>query len=86
LACGPRWCASSGSTASPKLLEVLRHRFITLLSMFATIALTGYLFVVIPKGFFPQQDTGLIGSPRKALTPCGAYEAGLKIVCERVSV
>ena len=39
---------------------VLRHRFITLLSMFATIALTGYLFVVIPKGFFPQQDTGLI--------------------------
>jgi hydrophobe/amphiphile efflux-1 (HAE1) family protein len=39
---------------------VLRHRFITLLSMFATIALTGYLYVVIPKGFFPQQDTGLI--------------------------
>jgi multidrug efflux pump len=28
--------------------------------MFATIALTGYLYVVIPKGFFPQQDTGLI--------------------------
>jgi HAE1 family hydrophobic/amphiphilic exporter-1 len=39
---------------------VLRHRFITLLTMFATIALTGYLYVVIPKGFFPQQDTGLI--------------------------
>jgi multidrug efflux pump subunit AcrB len=39
---------------------VLRHRFITLMSMFATIALTGYLYVVIPKGFFPQQDTGLI--------------------------
>jgi multidrug efflux pump subunit AcrB len=28
--------------------------------MFATIALTGYLYVIIPKGFFPQQDTGLI--------------------------
>jgi HAE1 family hydrophobic/amphiphilic exporter-1 len=28
--------------------------------MFGTIALTGYLYVVIPKGFFPQQDTGLI--------------------------
>jgi multidrug efflux pump subunit AcrB len=28
--------------------------------MFATITLTGYLYVVIPKGFFPQQDTGLI--------------------------
>ena len=39
---------------------VLRHRFITLLTMFGTIALTGYLYVVIPKGFFPEQDTGLI--------------------------
>jgi HAE1 family hydrophobic/amphiphilic exporter-1 len=39
---------------------VLRHRFLTLMSLFATIALTGYLYVIIPKGFFPQQDTGLI--------------------------
>jgi hydrophobe/amphiphile efflux-1 (HAE1) family protein len=39
---------------------VLRHRFITLMVMFGTVALTGYLYVVIPKGFFPQQDTGLI--------------------------
>jgi multidrug efflux pump subunit AcrB len=39
---------------------VLRHRFITLMVMLGTIALTGYLYVVIPKGFFPQQDTGLI--------------------------
>jgi len=39
---------------------VLRHRFITLLTMFGTIALTGYLYVMIPKGFFPEQDTGLI--------------------------
>ena len=39
---------------------VLRHQFTTLMVMFATIALTGYLYVVIPKGFFPQQDTGLI--------------------------
>ncbi len=38
----------------------LRHRFITLMVMFGTVALTGYLYVVIPKGFFPQQDTGLI--------------------------
>jgi hydrophobe/amphiphile efflux-1 (HAE1) family protein len=42
------------------LKVVLRHRFITLMVMFGTIALTGYLYVVIPKGFFPQQDTGLI--------------------------
>src|ERR1700676_4262527 len=39
---------------------VLRHQFITLMGMLGTIALTGYLYVIIPKGFFPQQDTGLI--------------------------
>jgi hydrophobic/amphiphilic exporter-1 (mainly G- bacteria), HAE1 family len=39
---------------------VLRFRFITLLVFFATVALTVYLFMIIPKGFFPQQDTGLI--------------------------
>ena len=39
---------------------VLRHRFTTLMGMLGTIVLTGYLYVVIPKGFFPQQDTGLI--------------------------
>lgn len=39
---------------------VLRHRFITLMVMIGTIVLTGYLYVIIPKGFFPQQDTGLI--------------------------
>jgi hydrophobe/amphiphile efflux-1 (HAE1) family protein len=39
---------------------VLRHRLFTLMTLFATIALTGYLYVIIPKGFFPQQDTGLI--------------------------
>jgi multidrug efflux pump subunit AcrB len=39
---------------------VLRHRFITLMVMLGTIVLTGYLYVIIPKGFFPQQDTGLI--------------------------
>jgi len=42
------------------LKVVLRHRFITLMVMLGTVALTGYLYVIIPKGFFPQQDTGLI--------------------------
>src|SRR5260370_833151 len=42
------------------LKVVLRHRFATLMTMLGTIALTGYLFVLIPKGFFPEQDTGLI--------------------------
>jgi hydrophobic/amphiphilic exporter-1 (mainly G- bacteria), HAE1 family len=39
---------------------VLRFRFITLLVFLGTLALSAYLFVIIPKGFFPQQDTGLI--------------------------
>jgi len=42
------------------LKVVLRHRFITLMVMLGTVALTAYLYVIIPKGFFPQQDTGLI--------------------------
>src|SRR5215813_4827046 len=39
---------------------VLRHRFAALMVMLGTVALTRYLYMVIPKGFFPQQDTGLI--------------------------
>lgn len=42
------------------LKVVLRHRLITMMVMIGTIAVTGYLYVIIPKGFFPQQDTGLI--------------------------
>ena len=39
---------------------VLRHRFATLMVFLATVAGTVYLFMVIPKGFFPQQDTGVL--------------------------
>src|SRR6516165_859701 len=42
------------------LVVALRHRFFTLVVMISTVALTGILFVEIPKGFFPQEDTGLI--------------------------
>ncbi len=42
------------------LTWVLRHQFVTLLPTLALIVLTGYLYVIIPKGFFPQQDTGFI--------------------------
>jgi hydrophobe/amphiphile efflux-1 (HAE1) family protein len=45
---------------------VLRHRFVTLITFFATIALTAALFVAIPKGFFPTQDTGLISGIMEA--------------------
>jgi hydrophobic/amphiphilic exporter-1 (mainly G- bacteria), HAE1 family len=39
---------------------VLRLRFVTLMAFLATLGLSVYLFVLIPKGFFPQQDTGLL--------------------------
>ncbi len=38
----------------------LRHRFITLMVFFATMGLSAYLYVIIPKGFFPPQDVGLL--------------------------
>ncbi|MDE3177042.1 MAG: efflux RND transporter permease subunit, partial [Pseudomonadota bacterium] len=38
----------------------LRRSFITLMIFLATVAATGALFVTIPKGFFPQQDTGVL--------------------------
>jgi len=44
------------------LAWVLGHAAIIMVILFATICLNVYLYVVIPKGFFPQQDTGrLIG-------------------------
>ncbi|MBY0258655.1 MdtB/MuxB family multidrug efflux RND transporter permease subunit [Methylobacterium sp.] len=42
------------------LRVVLRHQTLTLVVTLGTIALTAYLFVVIPKGFFPVQDTGVV--------------------------
>ena len=45
------------------LAWVLRHGLLTMLVLAATVALNVYLYVIIPKGFFPQQDTGrLIGN------------------------
>jgi len=38
----------------------LRFQFVTLLVFLATVASTVGLFIVIPKGFFPVQDTGII--------------------------
>jgi multidrug efflux pump len=40
------------------LSRVLLHPAITLLVLIALVILNGYLFYVVPKGFFPQQDTG----------------------------
>jgi multidrug efflux pump len=39
---------------------VLNHQPLTLLIALATLALTVYLYIIVPKGFFPVQDTGVI--------------------------
>ena len=47
-----------GTVYATALRGVLRYSFLTLLVLLGTIALTGYLFYRVPKGFFPAQDTG----------------------------
>jgi hydrophobe/amphiphile efflux-1 (HAE1) family protein len=39
---------------------IFRHQFAALMATLSLMVATGYLYVVIPKGFFPQQDTGFI--------------------------
>ena len=51
------WMSDSYSRS---LQIVLRHPAITLAVLIATIAATGYLFLTVPKGFFPQQDNGTV--------------------------
>jgi len=48
------------------LSRVLRHQFVTLVVMLSTLALTVYLYIAIPKGFFPQQDTGRLSGAVQA--------------------
>ncbi len=69
-ATGQGWLARTSERALASLLDFyrdslawsLRHPLTVTLALFAVIGLNVYLYVAIPKGFFPQQDTGrLIG-------------------------
>jgi len=61
LSLGLEWCFDAMVANYDHALTIaLRHRFITRMVMFATVALTIALFSIIPKGFIPQQDTELI--------------------------
>ena len=67
---------------------VLNHQRLTLAATFATVIATGVLFVVIPKGFFPPQDTGLIqgtaeGLPDASFADMRARTAQLAAVVEK---
>jgi multidrug efflux pump len=55
------WCFVKSIEVYGKMVRVvLRHQPATLLVALGTLALTIYLYVIVPKGFFPVQDTGAI--------------------------
>jgi multidrug efflux pump len=55
-----RWFAATVEWYGRRLTWVLDHQRLTLYVATATVVLTVILYVLIPKGFFPEQDTGLI--------------------------
>ena len=57
---GGRFFQSLQRLYASLLTVVLDHQGLTLLVALATFFVTGYLYVTIPKGFFPVQDTGVI--------------------------
>jgi len=55
-----RWFLAARSLYDHSLLAALRHPRLTMLVLLITVALNVALFIQVPKGFFPQQDTGRI--------------------------
>jgi multidrug efflux pump len=60
------------------LTVVLRYQAITLLVAVATLLLTVYLYIIIPKGFFPVQDTGVIQGISQASQTIGSKSMAQK--------
>ena len=56
----PGWFDKLIAGYAKTLQWVLRRQKLTMLVFAATVGLTFYLYIAIPKGFFPVQDTGLI--------------------------
>ncbi|RRV33463.1 MdtB/MuxB family multidrug efflux RND transporter permease subunit [Stutzerimonas stutzeri] len=56
----PDWVERLIGGYSRWLTWVLRHQTLTLLVAVATLGLTVVLYLAVPKGFFPVQDTGVI--------------------------
>jgi multidrug efflux pump len=73
------------NTYGRTLTSVLRHSFITLLVLILTIALNVYFYVRLPKGFFPQQDTGRMGGGIQADQDT-SFQAMDKILHQMISI
>jgi hydrophobic/amphiphilic exporter-1 (mainly G- bacteria), HAE1 family len=67
------------------LRRVVRHRFITLMGAFATLAATIYLYGFVPKGFIPSQDTNQIQS-QTLFQQDASYDSMLKVQRQAVEV
>ena len=65
-ALGARWFARLIDLYDRWLVVVFRHQALTLLVAVGTVVLTVLLYVVVPKGFFPVQDNGLIQAVTEA--------------------
>jgi multidrug efflux pump len=55
-----KWLDSTIAWYGRRLTWVLDHQRLTLNVAIATLVVTAILYILIPKGFFPDQDTGLI--------------------------
>jgi multidrug efflux pump len=55
-----KWLDSTIAWYGRQLQWVLNHQGLTLIVAVATLVVTAGLYILIPKGFFPDQDTGLI--------------------------
>jgi len=64
---------------------VLRHQPLTLAITLATACFSVYLYVVVPKGFFPQQDTGRLGGSVQAAQDI-SFDAMKKKMTQFVSI
>ncbi|MDB5776908.1 MAG: efflux transporter [Herbaspirillum sp.] len=61
-----RWIERGREAYARSLRKVLRHQPLTLAVMLGTLAVTAGMYIYIPKGFFPQQDNGLIAGVTEA--------------------
>jgi multidrug efflux pump len=52
---------------------VIRHKILTMGVFLLTFGLNIYLFIIVPKGFFPQQDTGRLGGQIRAQQDTSFY-------------
>ena len=70
------------------LTWVLRHQLLRCWSPIGTVVLNVYLYIIVPKGFFPQQDTGRVMGTVQAAQDISfaAMKQKMDAVCRTSSV